>query len=202
MSCSRLAKKLNNFCGSFFYFTKDQDNMSRSSYDGWRYGPSLYEIKCENGEIEEEEDWQCQAVDCGNFYTVGYYKYDNSFPRDWALSHLSGTGPEQCEDCYDYGNVNHMFCAYCANCAETVYKGERGPGNTESCTVESCTVESGTGESCVDAPLKPMESESDPRTQFLECARDLDFVFQVANSKIEADDPCVLEFFDASPGTI
>jgi len=152
--------------------------MSRSSYNG----PSLYEIKCENGEIEEEEDWQCQAIDCGNFYTVGYYKYDNSFSKDWALSHFPGTGPEQCENCYEHGNVNHMFCAYCVNCAETVYKGQRGPGKAE--------------------PTKPVDSDADRRTQFLECAHDLDFVFQVANGKIEADEPRVLEFFDIKPLSI
>jgi hypothetical protein len=161
--------------------------MSKSSYENC---PSLYEIKCENGEIEEEEDWQCQAVDCGNFYTVGYYKYDNSFPKEWALSHLPGTGPEQCEDCYEHGNVNHMFTAYCCDCLN-IYNGKRGPSKVEL---------------CADVPQTPVDSKTDrlPKfgSQFLECVYDLDFVFQVANDKIKADEPRVSEFFGVEPASI
>jgi hypothetical protein len=100
--------------------------MSRSRSD-YENAPSLYEIRCENGEIDEEEHGE-KIFDYGDYYMVGYYKYDKNFPQEWALSHLSGTGPEQCGNCYDYGSKNDMFYAYCLNCAQYDYNGERGPG--------------------------------------------------------------------------
>lgn len=104
--------------------------MSRSRSD-YENAPSLYEIRCENGEIDEEEHGD-KIFDYGDYYMVGYYKYNKNFPQEWALSHLSGTGPEQCGNCYDYGSKNDMFCEYCLNCAQYDYNGERGPGSETS----------------------------------------------------------------------
>jgi len=101
--------------------------MSRSRSDYYENAPSLYEIRCENGEIDEEEHGD-KIFDCGDYYMVGYYKYDKNFPQEWALNHSPGTGPEQCGNCYDYGSKNNVFCEYCLNCAHYDYNGERGPG--------------------------------------------------------------------------
>lgn len=89
--------------------------------------PSLYETQCENGEIDEDA-WRYEPVDCGDFYMIESYKYANSFPKEWAQSHLPGTGPEQCGNCYDYGSKDGVFLGYCLNCAKYDYNGQRGPG--------------------------------------------------------------------------
>lgn len=89
--------------------------------------PSLYEIQCENGEIDEDA-WRYEPVDYGDFYMIESYKYANSFLKEWAKNHMDGTGPEQCENCYDYGSKDGVFLGYCLNCAKYDYDGERGPG--------------------------------------------------------------------------
>ena len=89
--------------------------------------PSLYETQCENGEIDEDA-WRYEPVDCGDFYMIESYKYANSFPKEWAQSHLPGTGPEQCGNCYEWGSKDGAFLGYCLNCAKYDYNGERGPG--------------------------------------------------------------------------
>jgi hypothetical protein len=95
-----------------------------SSYEN---RPSLYEIRCENGEIDEDA-WRYEPVDYGDFYMIESYKYSNTFPKEWAQNHLEGTGPEQCGNCYDHGSRDGVFSGYCLNCADYDYNGERGPG--------------------------------------------------------------------------
>jgi hypothetical protein len=90
--------------------------------------PSLREIRYENGEIEEDDSWRYAPVQCDGFYMIEQYKYANSFPHEWAMSHFDGTGPEQCGNCYDYGSTDGVFLGYCLNCAIYVYNCERGPG--------------------------------------------------------------------------
>jgi hypothetical protein len=62
-----------------------------------------------------------------------YYSYDEelycgTFPEEWALDHLPGTGPKDCGNCACYGSWNGVFLGYCANCAVYEYNGERGRG--------------------------------------------------------------------------
>jgi hypothetical protein len=62
-----------------------------------------------------------------------YYSYDEelycgTFPEEWVLDHLPGTGPKECGNCADYGSWNGVFLGYCANCAQYVYNGVRGRG--------------------------------------------------------------------------
>jgi len=159
--------------------------------------PSRYEIQYENGEFDDDEDSD-QVVDCGNYYMIGYYKYDKSFPQEWALSHLPGTGPEQCNNCAEYGEKDEMFVGYCANCAIYDYNSERGEGMwpEDDCDNEEidtlCTKDD-------DAQMPRAESEVDCKatiiSQLRECSSDLDFVFDFAAGKVAEDDPRVKEFF-------
>lgn len=55
-------------------------------------------------------------------------KYISSFPDEWLLLRVNGTGPDECASCKHYGSINNIFIGYCKNCAETVYKYERGDG--------------------------------------------------------------------------
>jgi hypothetical protein len=141
------------------------------SINDYKNAPSLYEIRCENGDFEEE--WEEPIIECGNYYMIGLYKYANSFPKEWARSYLSGTGPEQCWNCSEHGTKNDVFYGYCLNCAQDSYKGERGEG-------------------MVKTFIDRLERI---KTQFNELARDLDFVFQIAEGKIACDNPRALEFF-------
>jgi hypothetical protein len=140
--------------------------------------PSLYEIKCENGEIEEDDGWRYEPVDCGDYYMIEQYKYANSFPKEWAMSHLPGTGPEQCGNCYDYGSKDNTFIGYCLNCADYDYNGERGPGmdaENELCGVED-------EQPCV-------ETESQRRFDELrECSEDPDLVFKIVGGNESSDE--------------
>jgi len=146
--------------------------MSRRDY---KYAPSLYEIRCENGDIDEE--WEEPIVECGDYYMIGLYKYANSFPKEWAQSYLPGTGPEQCCDCSEHGTREDVFYGYCMNCAEDVYKGQRG-----------------TGMKSEDVEQKPKD-QNQSMVQFLELAKDLDFVFSIAEGKVDCNDANTLEFF-------
>jgi len=65
-----------------------------------------------------------------------YYSYDEelycgTFPEEWVLDHLPGTGPKDCGNCSYFGSWNGVFLGYCANCAHYVYNGERGRGLIE-----------------------------------------------------------------------
>lgn len=161
------------------YFTKQHDKMS--CYDR-RSAPSLYEIQCENGDIEEEY-WEDQVFDCGDYYTVGYYKYANSFPKEWAQSHLSGTGPEQCGNCYEYGSIDGVFVGYCLNCARYDYNCERGPGMDTGAVTEDV-------EQNVEQPEK-----NDQMAKLRELANELDYVFRIAEGTVPPDDQCAMDYF-------
>jgi hypothetical protein len=155
------------------YNIKDQDEMSR--YDR-RSAPTVYEIRCDNGDFEDE----CEepVVDCGDYYMIGSYKYANSFPKEWALSHKEGTGPEQCRNCVE---VDGLFIGYCLNCAKYVYNGERGDGMDHDHCDEPCQ--------------NKVENKVERLAKFLEYARELDFAFDVVNEKVAEDDPSVLNFY-------
>jgi hypothetical protein len=152
-----------------------------SRYDR-RSAPTVYEIRCDNGDFEDE--WEEPVVDCGDYYMIGPYKYANSFPKEWALSHKEGTGPEQCCNCVE---VEGVFIGYCLNCAKYDYNGERGDGMShESCDDEPC--DDGIGH-------ESNENKVERLAKFLECARELDFAFDVVNGKVAEDDPNVLNFY-------
>lgn len=54
--------------------------------------------------------------------------YHASFPNEWIITHIEGTGPEECLNCADYGSYKGQFIGYCANCAQYPYYGQRGRG--------------------------------------------------------------------------
>jgi len=161
--------------------------MSRCR-SGYGVPPSLREIMYESGDIEEDESWRYSPVDYDNFYMIESYKYAKSFPKEWAQSHADGTGPEKCGNCYEHGSKDEMFVGYCLNCAVYVYKGKRGPGMNASLPVSESASE-----------VEPIETKAERfqriRRQFVECSRDLDFVFQLVEGKISEDDRRVEEFF-------
>jgi hypothetical protein len=149
--------------------------------------PSLLEIKYENGEIEEDDGWRYEPVDCGDYYMIEYYKYANDFPKEWALSHLPGTGPEQCGNCYDYGSKDGVFLGYCLNCAKYDYNGERGPGmDLYEPAIEDLS----------PPPVEPnLTRMAKIIAQLRECSDDLDYVFQIAEGKVSSDDQRALDYF-------
>ena len=67
----------------------------------------------------------------GKYYKFnnGDHKYHISFPIEYALSHMPGTGPEECDNCTYYGNIgdDNVFLGYCGNCAQE-YDYSRGLG--------------------------------------------------------------------------
>jgi len=77
---------------------------------------------------EDDYDPYMEITHYNDVYSHDYQWYHIQFPEDWALGHLEGTGPGQCENCADYGCVNGVFIGYCANCALFVYNGSRGRG--------------------------------------------------------------------------
>jgi len=87
--------------------------MANSNYDE-------VHVVSDSEEDEVQEGW-----------TGGYHP---SFPNEWTISHEPGTGPEQCNNCADYGSYQGQFIGYCANCAVYVYEGRRGRGFINICT--------------------------------------------------------------------
>jgi hypothetical protein len=79
---------------------------------------------------------QYNPLEIYNVYRSGklhYYSYNEelytwSFPKEWAQTHLYGTGPNECANCANFGCWNGVFVGYCANCAIYVYEGRRGRG--------------------------------------------------------------------------
>ena len=65
-------------------------------------------------------------------YTVISQMYFGSFPKEWALSHIDGTGPNKCLNCYSYGMISDCFAFYCANCAALYKDYHRGYGVIDS----------------------------------------------------------------------
>lgn len=71
----------------------------------------------------------------GKYYVVDGFKYDEHFPKEWALNHWAYpsdttgktmSGPKSCRNCRSYGSINGVFVFYCANCTTKVYNGQRG----------------------------------------------------------------------------
>ena len=79
---------------------------------------------------------QFNPLEIYNVYRNGkicYYSYNEElyagcFPKEWAQSHLPGTGPNECLNCAYFGSWNGVFLGYCANCATYLYEGRRGRG--------------------------------------------------------------------------
>ena len=63
-----------------------------------------------------------------NSYMLDECHYDVNFPLHYALSHLEGTGPKKCGNCYAYGSWRGVFIGYCVNCASYYYDYTRGNG--------------------------------------------------------------------------
>jgi hypothetical protein len=81
----------------------------------------------------EEEDYSFEKpVQYGDTYFHDYICYHKNFPEEWAVNHRNGTGPSQCENCFEYGSVNGVFIGYCVNCAQYDYSGKRGRGFIDS----------------------------------------------------------------------
>jgi len=62
------------------------------------------------------------------FYSYDEELYTVTFPKEWAQTHKTGTGPKECKNCNYYGSWNGVFIGYCINCAVHVYNCERGFG--------------------------------------------------------------------------
>ena len=77
----------------------------------------------------------------GKYYILDGIKYDIHFPLVWALDHhnyepyydeetnqtyINGSGPNECDNCNEHGDVNGVFVGYCSSCLEHVYHGKRG----------------------------------------------------------------------------
>jgi len=158
--------------------------------------PSLYEIRCENGEIDEDA-WRYEPVDYEDYYMIDSYKYANTFPKEWAQNHMEGTGPEQCGNCYCYGSKDGVFLGYCLNCAKYDYNGERGPGLDLEDESEE---DNGSSEavSSVDPnenQTPASEPESDRMAKLIAQVKDLDYIFQIAEGKVLSDDQRSNDFF-------
>jgi hypothetical protein len=54
--------------------------------------------------------------------------YFGRFPFEWAKCHEPGTGPNECEECFNNGMYHSVFIGYCVPCALNKYKGLRGKG--------------------------------------------------------------------------
>ena len=73
----------------------------------------------------EHYDMIYSSNDNYKFQGITYSKY---FPYDWVTSHLDGTGPHECDNCFIYGSINDIFIGYCMNCARYNYDCKRGHG--------------------------------------------------------------------------
>ena len=157
--------------------------------------PSRYEIMCENGEIDEDA-WRYEPVECGDYYMIESYKYANDFPKEWALNHMEGTGPEQCGNCYCYGSKDGVFLGYCLNCAKYDYNGERGPGLDFEAEGEGDEAKGDRSAECIDTNEDQVsEPESDRMAKLIAQAKDLDYIFQIAEGKVLSDDQRSHDFF-------
>jgi hypothetical protein len=64
-----------------------------------------------------------------NPYPYNNVLYINGFPLYWAMTHIPGTGPTNCQHCRHYGMVDNIFVGYCSNCCNIYNNNEpRGDG--------------------------------------------------------------------------
>ena len=64
----------------------------------------------------------------GNYYIHDGCYYDIHFPLHYAMTHIEGTGPKDCNNCLCYGSWRGVFIGYCFNCAQYNYDLKRGHG--------------------------------------------------------------------------
>jgi len=71
-----------------------------------------------------------QPFHIGDHYLYQGFWYYNEFPVEWSKTHLPGTGPQNCDDCAQYGTVHEgtVFVGYCTSCAVDKYHLQRGLG--------------------------------------------------------------------------
>jgi len=62
------------------------------------------------------------------FYSYDQELYCATFPQEWAINHLSGTGPKDCKICACVGSWNGVFIGYCVECCQKYYFEQRGRG--------------------------------------------------------------------------
>lgn len=55
-------------------------------------------------------------------------RYADYFPYYFANSHQTGTGPNECSECFYHGKIGGIFMGYCERCAGYIYNWNRGPG--------------------------------------------------------------------------
>lgn len=68
----------------------------------------------------------CEGTN-GKYYRLNGMNYDIHFPLCWATEHLdSQSGPNNCDNCFEFGYHNGVFVAYCANCSQFIHNDERG----------------------------------------------------------------------------
>ena len=68
-----------------------------------------------------------EIIDQGKYYSYNGELFTKTFPKEWAINQMAGTGTE-CDNCLCYGFWNGVFCAYCLNCADNMYEDSRGGG--------------------------------------------------------------------------
>ena len=68
---------------------------------------------------------------CGekrNYYVYDNELYTSTFPMDWVVDRIPGTGPTECIACSRNGSWNGVFVGYCVDCATNQYNSLRGSG--------------------------------------------------------------------------
>jgi hypothetical protein len=106
--------------------------------------------------------------------------YVDTFPEDWAKSHLPETGPVECLNCQTYGVIEDVFYGYCANCADYCYAGSRGKGYIDKGVFDG---ENDT-DACVDVTYDMSLDVSD-EDLYSEYYRDMDDCVSICNPHYE-----------------
>jgi len=106
--------------------------------------------------------------------------YVDTFPEDWAKSHLPETGPVECLNCQTYGVIEGVFYGYCANCADYCYAGSRGKGYIDKGVFDG---ENDT-DACVDVAYD-MSLDVPDEDLYSEYYRDMDDCVSICNPHYE-----------------
>jgi hypothetical protein len=106
--------------------------------------------------------------------------YVDTFPEDWAKSHLPETGPVECLNCQTYGVIEDVFYGYCANCADYCYAGSRGKGYIDKGVFDG---ENDT-DACVDVSYD-MSLDISDEDLYSEYYRDMDDCVSICNPHYE-----------------
>jgi hypothetical protein len=80
--------------------------------------------------IENSDNLTDQIIisQCKQYYTYKGIHYDIAFPVFWVLTESEDTGPNNCNNCKDYGTLRGVFIMYCANCCQYCFNNECGYG--------------------------------------------------------------------------